>query len=115
MELLEHVRTTLIENNLVIIKNTPTGLSPFPIVDDSLDSQNEVNNLTVNNPDEFNLNFDENSLLPNYNIDTTYSHQVVSRLNKTKDESNGKARFTALKNYIECEMSSLDSNLFATN
>ena len=80
MELLEHVRTTLIENNLMIIKNTPTELNPFRIVDDSLASQNEVNNLTVNNPDELNLDFDENGLLPNYNIDTTYSHQVVSRL-----------------------------------
>ena len=107
MELLEHVRTTLIENNLMIVKNTPTELNPFRIVDDSLASQNEVNNLTVNNPDELNLDFDENGLLPNYNIDTTYSHQVVSRLNKTKDKLNVEARFTALKNYIECEISTI--------
>ena len=109
MELLEHVLTTLIENNLVINKKTPTGLSSFCIVDDSLDSQNEVNNLAENNPDELNLDFNENNPLPNYNSDTSYSHQVVSRLKKAKDELNLEARFTALKNYIECEISSLQS------
>ena len=57
MELLEHVLTTLIENNLVINKKTPTGLSSFRIVDDSLDSQNKVNSLTENNQDELNLDF----------------------------------------------------------
>ena len=46
MEPLEHVLTTLIKNNIVINKKTPTGLSSFHIADDSLDSQNEVNNLT---------------------------------------------------------------------
>ena len=39
MELLDHVLTTLIENNLVINKKNPTGLSSFRIVDDSLDSK----------------------------------------------------------------------------
>ena len=53
MELLEHVRTTLVENNLVINKKTPAGLSSFRIVDDSLDSQNKVNNLTENNQDDY--------------------------------------------------------------
>ena len=32
-----------------------------------------------------------------------------SRLKKAKDELNLEARFTALKNYIECEISSQDS------
>ena len=49
MELLEHVLATLIMKNLLIDKKTLTGLSSFRIVDDSLDSQNEVNNLTENN------------------------------------------------------------------
>ena len=49
--------------------------------------------------------------LSNYNINTPYSHQVVSRPKKAKDELNLEARFTALKNYIECEISSLDSKL----
>ena len=79
MELLQHVLTTLIEKNLVINKKTSTGLSFFCIVDDPLDSQNEVYNLTDNNQDELILDFNENSPLPNYNIDTPYSHQVVSR------------------------------------
>ena len=35
MELLECVLTTLIENNFVINKKTPTGLNSFHIVDDS--------------------------------------------------------------------------------
>ena len=43
IELLKHVLTTLIKSNLVINKKTPTGLSSFRIVDNSLDSQNEVN------------------------------------------------------------------------
>ena len=109
IELLEHVLTTLIENNLVINKKTPTGLSSFRIADDSLNSQNEVNNLTENNQEELNLDFNENSPLPNYNIDTPYSHQVVSRPKKAKDELNLETRFTTLRNYIECEISSLDS------
>ena len=109
MELLQHVLTTLIENNLVINKKTPTGLSFFCIVDDPLDSQNEVYNLTENNQDELNLDFNENSPLPNYNIDTPYSHQVVSKPKEAKDKLNLEARFTALENYIECEISSLDS------
>ena len=109
MELLEHVLTTLVENNLVINKKTPTGLSSFRIADDSLSSQNEVNNLTENYPEELNLYLNEKSLLPNYNKDTRYSHQVVSRPKIAKDELNLEARFTALKNYIECEISSLDS------
>ena len=49
MELLEHVLTTLIENNIVINKKTPTELSSFRIANDSLDRQNEVNNLIENN------------------------------------------------------------------
>ena len=49
--------------------------------------------------------------LSNYNIDTPYSHQVVSRPKKAKDELNLEVRFTALKNYIECDTSSLDSKL----
>ena len=63
IELLEHVLTTLIENNLVINKKTPTGLSSFRIADDSLNSQSEVNNLTENNQEELNLDFNENSPL----------------------------------------------------
>ena len=61
MELLEHALTTFIENNLVINKKSRTGLSSFRIIGDSLDSQNEVNNLTENNQDELNLDFNENS------------------------------------------------------
>ena len=49
MELLEHVLTTLIVNNIVINKKTPTELNSFRIADDSLDRQNEVNNLIENN------------------------------------------------------------------
>ena len=93
----------------MINKKTPTGLSSFGIVDHSLDSQNEVNNLTENNQDELNLDFNKNNLLPNYNIDTPYYHQAVSRPKKAKDELNLETRFTALKNYIECEISILDS------
>ena len=55
MELLEHVLTTLIENNIVINKKTPTRLSSFHISDDSLHSQNEVNNLIENNQEELNI------------------------------------------------------------
>ena len=79
MELLKHVLTTLIQNNIVIDKKAPTGLSSFSIGDDSLDRQNEVNSLIGNNQAELNLDFNENSPLPNYNIDTPYSHQVVNR------------------------------------
>ena len=63
MEVLEHLLTTLIENNLVINKKTPTGLSSFRIAEYSLDSQTEVNNLTENNQEELNLDFNENSLI----------------------------------------------------
>ena len=72
MELLEHVLRTLIKNNLVINKETPTRLSSFRKVDDSLDNQSEVNNLTENN--QLNHDFNENS--PNLNIDTSYTHQI---------------------------------------
>ena len=97
LELWEHILTTLIENNLVSNKKIPTGLSSFRIVDDSLESQNEVNNLTENNQDKLNLDFNENSPLRNYNIGTPYAHQVVSRPKKAKDELNLEVRFTALK------------------
>ena len=97
MELLEHVLTTRIVNILVINKKTMTRLSSFRIVDDSLDSQNGVNNRTENNQDGLNLDFNENSPLLNYNIDTPYSHQIVSRPKKAKSELNLEARFTALK------------------
>ena len=58
----------------MINKKTPIRFSSFRIVDDSLDSQNEVNNLTENVQDELNLDFNENSPLPSYNIDTPYYH-----------------------------------------
>ena len=64
--------------NLVINKKTRTGLSSFDIVEDSSDSRNEVNNLTEDNHNDLNLDFHENYPLPNCNIDTPYSHQVVS-------------------------------------
>ena len=101
MELLEHALTTLIENNIVISKKSPTELSFFRIIDDLLESLNEVNNLTENNQDELNLDFNENSPLPSYSIDTPYSHKVVNRPKKAKGELNLEAGFTALKNYIE--------------
>ena len=63
IEVLEHLLTTLIENNLVINKKTPTRLSSFRITEYSLDSQNEVNNQTENNQEELNLDFNENSLI----------------------------------------------------
>ena len=72
MELLEHVLTTLIEN-IVINKKTPTGLSSFRIADDSLVSQNEVNNLIENNQEELNLGFNKNSPLANYDIETPFN------------------------------------------
>ena len=109
IELLKHVLTTLIENNIVINKETSTGLSSFRIADDSLDRQKDVNNLIENNKEELNLDFNKNSPLPNYNNDTPCSHHVVSRPKKAKHELNLEARFTALKNYMECEISSLDS------
>ena len=109
MQLSEHVLETLIENNLVINKKTPIGLSSLCIADDSLDSQNKVNNLTANNQEELNLYFNENSPLPNYKTDTPYSHQVVRRPKKAKDELNLEARFTTLKNYAELEIFCLDS------
>ena len=110
MELLELVLTTFIENNLVINKKTQSALSSFRIVDDSLDIQNEVNNLTENNQEEVNHDFNKNSPLPNYNIDTPDSNQVVSRPKKAKDKLNVEARFTALKHYLACEISILNSN-----
>ena len=82
MELLEYVLTTLTKNNLMINKKTPTELSSFCIADDLLNSQNEVNNLTENTQEELNLDFNEKKTSPNYNIDTPYSHQVVSRPKK---------------------------------
>ena len=85
----------------MINKKTPTGLRFFRIVGDSLDSRNEVKNLTGNNHDDLNLNFNENYSLLHYNIDTPYSYQVVSRPNKAADEFKLEARFTALKKYIE--------------
>ena len=63
IEVLEHLLTRLIENNLVINKKTPTGLSSFRITEYSLDSQNEVNNQTENNQEELNLDFNGNSLI----------------------------------------------------
>ena len=72
MELLEHVLATLINSNFVIIKETPTGLSCFRIVDDSSDSQNEVNNQTENNHHDLNLDFNENCPLPHHNIDELF-------------------------------------------
>ena len=96
MELLEHVLTTLIEN-IVINKKTPTGLrSSFRIADDSLVSHNETNNLIENNQEELNLDFNKNSPLPHYDIETPYYDQVVSRPKKAKDKLNLEARFTAL-------------------
>ena len=63
---------------------------------------------TGNNQDELDLDVNENSPLPNYNIDIPYYHQVISRPKKAKDELKLEVRFIALKNYIECEISSLD-------
>ena len=62
IELLEHVLTTLIKNNLVI--NKKTLLCSFRIANDLLNSQNEVNNLTENNQEEFNLEFNEKKHYP---------------------------------------------------
>ena len=91
----------------MINKKTLTGLRSFHLVNGSSDSQNKVNNLTENNHDDLNLDFNENCLLPNYNIHTPYSHQVVSRTKKAKDELKLEARFTILKKYIECEISNV--------
>ena len=46
-----------------------------------------------------------------YIIDISYSHQVVNRTAKANDEVRlkVKARFTNLKNYIECETSRFKS------
>ena len=90
----------------MINKKTPTGLSFFRIVGDSLDSRNEVKNLTGNNHDDLNLNFNENYSLLHYNIDTPYSHQVVSRPNKAAGELKLEGRFTASLKYIEHDISS---------
>ena len=62
IELLEHVLTTLIKNNLVINKKTLS--CSFRIANDLLNSQNEVNNLTENNQEEFNLEFNEKKHYP---------------------------------------------------
>ena len=107
-EQLEYALTTLVESNLVINKKTPTGLSFFRIVGDSWDSRNEVKNLTGNNHDDLNLNFNENYSLLHYNIDTPYSHQVVSRPNKAAGELKLEGRFTASIKYIEHDISSLN-------
>ena len=92
----------------MINKKTPTGLSSFRIVDDSSDSRNKVDNLTENNLNDLNFDFNENCLLLHYNIDS-YFHQVVSRPNKATGELKLEARFTALKDYIERDISSLNS------
>ena len=107
-EQLEYALTTLVESNLVINKKTPTGLSFFRIVGDSWDSRNEVKNLTGNNHDDLNLNFNENYSLLHYNIDTPYSHQVVSRPNKAAGELKLEGRLTASIKYIEHDISSLN-------
>ena len=60
------------------------------------------------NLNDLNLDFNEKCLLPNYNIDTPYSDQIVSKPKKVKEELKLEARFTALKNYIECEISILN-------
>ena len=116
-EQLEYALTILVESNLVINKKTPTRLSSFRIVGDSWNSRNEVKNLTGNNHNDLNLNFNENYPLLHYNIDTPYSYQVVSRSNKAADELKLEARFTALKKYTEHDISSLNINfsLFAIN
>ena len=93
----------------MINKKTPNGLSSFQIVDYSSQSKNEVNNLTENNHDDLNLDSNENCLLPSYNTDTLYSHQVVSRPKKAKGELKLEARFTTSTNYINCEIPSLNS------
>ena len=80
MELLEYVLTPLTKNNLMINKKTPTELSSFCIADDLLNRQNEVNSWRAQ--EELNLDFNEKKTSPNYNIDTPYSHQVVSRPKK---------------------------------
>ena len=91
----------------MISKKTLTGLRSFHLVDDSSDSQNEVNNLTENNHDDLHLDFNENCLLPNCNIHTPYSHHVVSRTKKAKDELKLETRFTILKKHIEREISNV--------
>ena len=64
MELLDHVLAMLIKNDLVINKKTLTRLTSFHTVDDSSDSQNEVNSLTENNHGDLYLDFNENCSLP---------------------------------------------------
>ena len=54
----------------MITKKTPTGLSSFRIVDDSSDSRNKVDNLTENNHNDLNFDFNENGPLLHYNIDS---------------------------------------------
>lgn len=107
-EQLEYALTILVESNLVINKKTPTRLSSFRIVGDSWSSRNEVKNLTGNNHNDLNLNFNENYSLLHYNIDTPYSHQVVSRPNKAAGELKLEGRFTASIKYIEHDISSLN-------
>ena len=69
----------------MITKKTPTGLSSFRIVDDSSDSRNKVDNLTENDHNDLNFDFNENCPLLHYNIDSNF-HQVVSRPNKATAE-----------------------------
>ena len=92
----------------MITKKTPTGLSSFRIVDDSSDSRNKVDNLTENNHNDLNFDFNENCPLFHYNIDS-YFHQVVSRPNKATEELKLEARFPPLKDYIERDICSLNS------
>ena len=106
---LKNVLAALVDNNRVIDKKTPTGLRSFHIVNDLSDRQNEINNLIENNHGDSNLDFNKNCPLLHYNIDTPYSQQVVSRPEGAKGELKLEARFSTLKNYIECEISSLNS------
>ena len=59
-----------------------TGLSSFRIANDLLNSESEVSSLTENNQEGLNFDFNERHLLPNYNIDTPYPNQVVSKPKK---------------------------------
>ena len=70
------------KSSLEINKKTPTGLSSFRIANDLLNSQSEVSSLTENNQEGLNFDFNEKHPLPNYNIDTPYPNQVVSKPKK---------------------------------
>ena len=100
MGLLKHVLAALIDNNCVVDKKTRTGLRSFH--DDLSDRQNEINNLIDNNHDDSNLDFTILTIFLHYNIDTCYSDQVVSRPEGAKGELKLEARFSTLKNIIEC-------------